>query len=274
MSGRARLAVVLARGLGTRMRRSGDEAGLDPVQLAAARDGQKAMMPVAGGRPFLDYILASLADAGIADVCLVVAPDHRAMREHFAQHPPRRVTLAYAVQREPAGTADAVLAAETWTAGRDFLALNGDNLYPVETLRALVDLDGPGLVAFDRDALIRDGNIAPDRIRRFALLDVGPDGWLRQLVEKPDDAELERLGGGASGVSMNAWRFDRAIFRACRDVGLSSRGERELSQAASLAAARGTRFRVLPIAAGVLDLSGRADVEDVSRRLAGLEPAT
>lgn len=274
MSGRARLAVVLARGIGTRMRRSGDEADLDPAQRAAANDGQKAMMPIAGGRPFLDYILASLADAGIAEVCLVVAPDHRAMREHFTRHPPRRVTIAYAVQREPAGTADAVLAAEGWTAGRDFLVLNGDNLYPVEALRALADLDGPGLVAFDRDALIRDGNIAPDRIRRFALLDVGLDGWLRQLVEKPDDAELERLGGGAGGVSMNAWRFDRGIFQACRDVGLSARGERELSQAAALAVTRGLRFRVLPIAAGVLDLSGRGDVEDVSRRLAGLEPAT
>jgi glucose-1-phosphate thymidylyltransferase len=274
MSGRARLAVVLARGLGTRMRRSGDEAGLDPVQLAAARDGQKAMMPVAGGRPFLDYILASLADAGLIDVCLVVAPDHRAIREHFDRHPPHRVTIAYAVQPEPAGTADAVLTAEAWTGGRDFLVLNGDNLYPVDALRALADLDGPGLVAFDRDALVRDGNIAPDRIRQFALLDVGPDGWLRQLVEKPDDTELERLGGGAHRVSMNAWRFDRGIFQACRDVGLSSRGERELSQAAALAVTRGMRFRVLSIAAGVLDLSGRGDVADVSRRLAGLEPAT
>jgi glucose-1-phosphate thymidylyltransferase len=274
MSGRARLAVVLARGLGTRMRRSGDDAALDAAQHAAASAGQKAMMPIAGGRPFLDYILASLADAGLTDVCLIVAPDHRAIREHFTRYPPHRVTIAYAVQPEPAGTADAVLAAETWTGGRDFLVLNGDNLYPVDALRALADLDGPGLVAFDRDALIRDGNIAPDRIRSFALLDVGPDGWLRQLVEKPDDAELDRLGGGAHGVSMNAWRFDRGIFQACRDVGLSSRGERELSQAAALAVTRGMRFRALSIAAGVLDLSGRGDVADVSRRLAGLEPAT
>jgi glucose-1-phosphate thymidylyltransferase len=274
MSGRARLAVVLARGLGTRMRRGGGDAALDAAQQSAARDGYKAMMPVAEGRPFLDYILVSLADAGLTDVCLVVAPDHGTMREHFTRHPPRRVTLAYAVQPEPAGTADAVLAAEAWTAGRDFLVLNGDNLYPVDALRALVDLDGPGLVAFDAAALVRDGNIASERIRQFALLDVGPDGWLRQLVEKPDDAELERLGGGAHGVSMNAWRFDRGIFQACRDVGLSSRGERELSQAAALAVTRGVRFRALPIAAGVLDLSDRGDVRDVSRRLAGLEPAT
>jgi glucose-1-phosphate thymidylyltransferase len=274
MSGRAQLAVVLARGLGTRMRRGHDEAGLDAAQQAAAQHGRKAMMPVAGGRPFLDYILSSLADAGLTEVCLVVAPDHEAMRDHFVRHPTRRVTLAYAVQPDPTGTADAVLAAEAWTAGRDFIVLNGDNLYPVDALRALADLDGPGLIAFDRDALVREGNIAPDRIRTFALLDVGPDGLLRQLVEKPDEAEFARLGGGARGVSMNVWRFDRVIFQACRDVAVSSRGERELPEAVALAVSRGMRCRVLPIAAGVLDLSGRGDVGEVSRRLASREPAT
>jgi glucose-1-phosphate thymidylyltransferase len=274
MSGRAHLAVILARGLGTRMRRDHDETELDAAQQAAAKHGRKAMMPVAGGRPFLDYILSSLADAGLTQVCLVVAPDHEAMRDHFARHPTHRVTLDYAVQPEPTGTADAVLAAEAWTAGRDFIVLNGDNLYPVDALRALADLDEPGLVAFDRDTLIRDGNIAPERIQTFALLDVGPDGLLRQLVEKPDEAEFARLGGGSRGVSMNVWRFDRAIFQACRDVGVSSRGERELPQAVALAVSRGMRCRVLPIAAGVLDLSGRGDVGEVSHRLAGVEPST
>jgi glucose-1-phosphate thymidylyltransferase len=73
---------------------------------------------------------------------------------------------------------------------------------------------------------------------------------------------------------MNVWRFDRSIFQACRDVAVSARGERELPQAVALAVSRGMRCRVLPIAAGVLDLSGRGDVGEVSRRLAGMEPST
>ena len=50
MSGRAHLAVILARGLGTRMRRDHDETELDAAQQAAAKHGRKAMMPVAGRR--------------------------------------------------------------------------------------------------------------------------------------------------------------------------------------------------------------------------------
>ena len=38
-------------------------------------------------------------------------------------------------------------------AGRDpFLVLNSDNLYPAPVLRALVELDGPGLPAYERDS--------------------------------------------------------------------------------------------------------------------------
>ncbi len=58
-------AVVLAGGLGSRMRR--EEAGVVLVgaQRAAAERGLKAMIPDARGRPFLEHILSSLADGGI-----------------------------------------------------------------------------------------------------------------------------------------------------------------------------------------------------------------
>lgn len=272
MSGPATLAVVLARGLGSRMRRADADAALTPAQQAAADRGQKAMMPIGHGRPLLDYILDALANAGIREVCLVVAPDHQAMVGHFAAHPPRRLTVSFAVQPEPTGTADAVLAAEPWVAGREFLVLNADNLYPVEALRALVELDGPGLIVFDREALIRESNIPAERVRSFALPDVDDRGMLRHLVEKPTAEEFATMGGGARGVSMNLWRFGPSIFAACRDVPVSSRGERELPQAVALAAASGMPLRAHPISAGVLDLSGRGDIEEVSRRLAGRHP--
>ena len=62
-------AVILARGLGTRMRRSDAEADLSDDQAAVAATGVKALIPI--GRPFLDYVLSALADAGIVSVCLV-----------------------------------------------------------------------------------------------------------------------------------------------------------------------------------------------------------
>jgi hypothetical protein len=45
-------AVVLARGLGTRMRQPAPDARLDAAQTAAADAGMKALIPI--GRPFLD----------------------------------------------------------------------------------------------------------------------------------------------------------------------------------------------------------------------------
>ena len=106
-------AIVLARGLGTRMRASDPSARLTPEQHRAADAGLKAMIPL-NGRPFLDYILSSLADAGIRHVALVVAPDHSALRDYYSAIAPVRIRLDYVVQERPLGTADAVLAAEAW----------------------------------------------------------------------------------------------------------------------------------------------------------------
>ena len=71
--GRTDRALVLARGLGSRMRAEDPGVQLTPEQEKAASAGLKALIPIAG-RPFLDYVLASLADAGIRDR----RPGHRA----------------------------------------------------------------------------------------------------------------------------------------------------------------------------------------------------
>jgi UDP-N-acetylglucosamine diphosphorylase / glucose-1-phosphate thymidylyltransferase / UDP-N-acetylgalactosamine diphosphorylase / glucosamine-1-phosphate N-acetyltransferase / galactosamine-1-phosphate N-acetyltransferase len=259
-------AVILARGLGTRMRAGVDAVTLSESQATQARRGLKGMIPDRHGRPFLAHVLSALADGGIRDVCLVVAPEHTAITEYLAAHPPRRVRVALAVQPEPVGTANAVLAAADWLAGRDTLVLNADNLYPVDAIRALVTLDGPGTIAFDRDALIRESNIDAGRIRAFALLDVDDDGWLRGLVEKPSDAQLAVVRD-PSLVSMNLWRIDARTLDACRTVERSVRGEYELPEAIVHALQLGQRFRVRRLAAGVLDLSSPTDIAAVATAL-------
>lgn len=271
MTARTTAAIVLARGLGTRMRREADGVALAPDQSEAAARGLKAMIPDDRGRPFLAHLLSSLADGGITDVALVVAPEHDAIADWLAAHPPRRLRVDCVVQAEPKGTADALLAAEAWTAGRDVLVLNADNLYPVEAIRTLATLGDAGLIAFDPVALVRDSNIDAARIAAFAILDVATDGTLRRIIEKPDAATLA-AAGPHPWVSMNLWRFDSTIFSACRDVPRSARGEHELPEAVGLAIARGARFRVATLSAGVLDLSARGDVAAVAARLALATP--
>lgn len=259
-------AIVLARGLGKRMRAADDSADLTPEQRRAADAGLKAMMPIAG-RPFLDYLLSVLADAGVDDVALVVAPEHDMIRARYAEPAaPARPSIALVVQAEPRGTADAVLAAERWTDGAGFLVLNADNLYPVEALRDLASLDEPGLLVFERDELVRSSGIPDARIRAFALLEVGSDGYLEAIVEKPPPELVDRAGPHAR-VSMNCWRFDARIFDACRDVPKSARGEFELPEAVGLALARGMRFKGVPARGPVLDLSTRADASELARRI-------
>jgi dTDP-glucose pyrophosphorylase len=267
VTGRARKAVVLARGLGTRMRQLDDRVPLDPAQAAAAAVGLKAM--ISFGRPFLDYVLSALADAGLKEACLVIGPEHGEVREYYtATAPPRRLRVVFAIQENPRGTADAVLSAEEFAAGEDFLVVNSDNIYPVSALSALVGLSEPGAALFERDALIAQSNIPAERIAAFAVCRVGPDGYLEEILEKPDKAALASLPPDAP-VSMNCWRFSRSLFEFCRRVPLSSRGELELPAAVQEAIRAGVRFRVVRCREGVLDLSRRSDVVAVAERLRG-----
>jgi glucose-1-phosphate thymidylyltransferase len=258
-------AVVLARGLGTRMRRADDGAALDAGQAEAAAAGVKALIPV--GRPFLDYVLGSLADAGYRDICLVIGPEHDAVRDRYARELKlTRVRVHFSIQQEPRGTADAVAAAERFAAGNEFLVVNSDNLYPVAVLRALRKLAGPGLALFSGLGLVRDGDIPPERLRAFSVVTTDADGFLVDIVEKPDEATFASFGDDPP-VSMNCWRLPPAIFAACRDITASSRGELELPDAVRLAVSRGVRFAVVLSQEGVLDLTRRADIAAVTARL-------
>jgi glucose-1-phosphate thymidylyltransferase len=274
-------AVILARGLARRMREREPGVDLPAPQAEAAAAGLKAMMPVgaaeggagvAAPRPFLDYVMDALANAGYTEIGLVIGPEHSSIRDRYTREEvPHRLRLSWLIQQEPRGTADAVLAAEAWVEGGPFVVLNADNLYPVDVLRALRELDGPGLPVFERDDLVRSGNIPADRVASFALVSADADGYLTAILEKPGSAAMAEAGPRAL-VSMNCWRFDARIFDACRDVPLSPRGELELPMAVALAIERGVHFRTVAARGEVLDLSRRADVEHVTRRLSGRSP--
>ncbi|HKW49719.1 MAG TPA: sugar phosphate nucleotidyltransferase [Gemmatimonadaceae bacterium] len=261
-------ALILARGLGTRMRAPDNEAQLSREQAAAADSGVKAMIAI--DRPFLDYVLSALADAGFTETCLVVGPEHGALRKYYDQNPPSRVRVQFAIQDKPLGTADAVLAAADFIGGDAFVVLNSDNYYPPEVLRLLRDQTEAALPAFERETLVRGGNIPADRIARYALLDIDADSYLCRIVEKPD-AETERMFGPDPAVSMNVWLLTPAILEACRRVAPSARGELELPNAVQWAIDHlGMRIRAVPVRAAVLDLSHRGDIPEVAARLRGV----
>jgi len=261
-------AVILARGLGTRMRSDEESTRLDASQSAVADSGMKAMIPF--GRPFLDFVLSGLADAEYRNACIVIGPEHSVVQEHYARINPKRIRVHFAIQSKPIGTADAVLTAQEFAGEENFVVLNGDNLYPLEVLAALQNLGQPGAVMFGEEDLVRSGNILAERIRSFAYGTVDGNNYLTDLIEKPDESRVSDLRA-KSLISMNCWRFSAEIFRACRNVALSSRGEYELPSAVGEAVRGGMRLKIVRGTAGILDLSRRPDIPAVAGRLRDIQ---
>ncbi len=263
-------AVILAGGLGTRMRRQDESARLTAEQAQVADTGVKALIPI--HRPFLDYVLTELAEAGYTRVCLVIGPNHQHVRDYYdRQSPPKRMTIEYAVQPEPLGTANAVASAEAFVGDDDFLMINSDNHYPYDAVSALRGLSGPGLAAFEREGMLAGSNIPAERLMKFAVADIGPDDYLRRVIEKPTPDQLAELGEPVY-LSMNCWRFTPRIFTACRRIPKSPRGEYEVTDAAQYCIDQlGERFRVIRCKSPVLDLSSRRDVTPVAALLADRE---
>ena len=222
-------AVILARGLGTRMRKESSDARVSDEQSEIAATGLKAMIPI--DRPFLDYVLHNLANAGYRQVCLVIGPEHEQVRDYYTNAISlERVDVDFAVQQEPNGTADAVLAAEAFAGDEPFLVINSDNYYPFEALEGLRELSCSGLAAFEVDGMVAGSNIAADRITKFAAIRSDAAGYMSEIIEKPEQQVLDGLPEPVC-VSMNCWRFGPAIFEGCKAIELSARGELELPDA-------------------------------------------
>jgi glucose-1-phosphate thymidylyltransferase len=252
-------AVILARGLGRRMRAENDSAVLNAGQAEIAAQGIKTLMPIVGDKTLLDFIFERLSQAGFFEFCLVIGPEHYLIRDFCRK---LNYDISFAVQDRPLGTADAVLAAAGFPGDELFLVVNSDNLYPVSDLEKLRNLGQPGLIAFAKQSLIQKSNIDEEKINKFAVLDFDRDGLLTEILEKPETTAKDAF------ISMNAWVFSPQIFTACRRIAPSSRGEYELADAVNYAIVNlDERFRAVFSSAGVLDLSSRADVEKVREKL-------
>ena len=262
-------AIILAAGVGSRMQRADGETSLDAEQTAVADSGIKAMIHI--DRPFLDYLLSNIADAGYTRVCLVISPHQQQVRDYYDNLSSQRLQIEYAVQQEQLGTANALAAAEEFV-GEDYaLVLNGDNYYPVEALQQLLEAKSCALSGFDRNQLIEQSNISAERITAFAIIQQDSNGNLTNIVEKPAPEFVKQLSEPVL-ISMNCWRVGPSIFEACRKIDLSPRGEYELTDAVMYSIRNlDELYQVLRPVGGVLDLSCRTDIQAVTEYLQGVE---
>lgn len=258
-------AVIMARGLGTRMRKAAEGVELAGDQAAAAAAGVKAMITL-NGRPFLDHVISTLADVGYHEFCLVIGPEHQMIRDYYDGLTKTRVSIDYAVQQEPLGTADAALAAESFAGGDRVLLINSDNFYPGAAVARLAEAPASATLGFSKRSMLAESNIDPGRIAAFALLSADADHRLTEIIEKPAP-EVVAAAGDEALVSMNCFLLTPRIFQACRSIDRSARGEFEIVDAVRWMVDAGERFDVIPVDAGVLDMSNRGDIASVEAAL-------
>jgi len=125
--------VILAGGLGKR---------LSPV----VSDVPKPMASVAG-RPFLEYLLAQVREAGCADVVLCVGYKAHVIENYFGDGGKYSVEIRYSREQELLGTAGALALARPLISSEPFLVLNGDSYCPVDLQALLTQHQARGAMA-------------------------------------------------------------------------------------------------------------------------------
>jgi len=259
-------AVILARGLGTRMQKQA-EVEIDEENKELVDKGLKGMI-LFNERPFLDYVISNLLRAGFEDICLVIGPEHDIIRNYYSDVSKRnkdRFKISFAIQEKPIGTANAVLAAEKFSGDEEFIVLNSDNLYGDKALKILKDTKNKFVMPlYNLDSLIKKSNIEEERKRKFGIVQF-QGKVLKKIIEKPENPD-EFAQDGKIYVNMNIFKFGKEIFDACRNVKPGNKGEYLIVDAVSNIAKK-QDFFVCPVDEGVLDLTSRKDIDSIKRYL-------
>jgi mannose-1-phosphate guanylyltransferase/phosphomannomutase len=157
-------AVVMAGGEGTRLR---------PMTA----NQPKPMLPVVN-RPIMEHVLRLLRKHGLTETVVTVQFLASMVRNYFGDGEDFGMSLQYATEETPLGTAGSVKNAEDALRDEPFLVISGD---------ALTDIDLSDLIAFhkDNDALVTVALArVPDPLE-FGIVIVDDNGKIQRFLEKP-----------------------------------------------------------------------------------------
>jgi bifunctional UDP-N-acetylglucosamine pyrophosphorylase/glucosamine-1-phosphate N-acetyltransferase len=183
------------------------------------------MLPVAN-RPMMEHLVLAAKDAGITNFVFVVGYGEREVRGHFGDGKRFGVHISYAPQRQQMGTADALLSAQDLVTG-PFLVMNGDMILTSTDITRIIRTPAPCM-----------STSTTDHPGDFGVVLVEND-LVTALEEKSKQPKSNTINAGA-------YLFTPEIFDLLAQVGLSSRGELELTDALQLLIGE-HRLRAVPL---------------------------
>ena len=275
--------LIMAAGMSSRMKKDLEGSNLDQNLIQQANLMPKGMIGVGNnGRPFMDYQLFNAYKAGYKEVVIVVNIKDQVTRPYFEQQMLANkawgLNIKYAIQHiphdreKPLGTADGVQQAleqhPEWENSK-FTVCNSDNLYSVNVLKLLLDNPYPaGLISYEASGL----GFGMDKVKNCAILFTNQAGFLKEIIEKPEDEQVEMCiqQVGRLGISMNIFSMEYGLglkYMSTQMVN-AARNEKELPEAIGrMAAENENTVMTFPVAEAIPDLTSKADIAEVQNYL-------
>ncbi|HEV8638991.1 MAG TPA: glucose-1-phosphate thymidylyltransferase [Chloroflexota bacterium] len=231
--------LILAGGKGMRLR---------PITYT----GAKQLVPVAN-KPVVFYVIEDLAEAGLRDVGIVIAPETGDQIKQAVGDGSRwRMHVTYIVQSRPGGLAHAVKESRAFLGDGRFILCLGDNVTQ-GGVKHLVDEFRRGKM----NCSIMLKRVDDPSGFGVAVLE---NGRVKKLVEKPTEfvSDLALMG---------IYLFDRSVWPAIDQLEPSFRGELEITDAISYLVEHGFDVRPHIHAGWWLDTGKKDDLLEANRIL-------
>ena len=194
--------ILLAGGKGSR---------LQPITSAM----NKQLLPVYD-KPMIYYPLATLMASGIREILIITNPADKEIYERLLKTGNHLgISISYETQESPTGITDAFIIGEEFIRGENCALILGDNLFHGTGLgRQLMDLNS-----------IDGCHIFAHRVANpssYGVIEFDEEGTPLRIAEKPAEPKSNFAIPGL-------YFFDGTVTDRAKDISLSSRGEREIT---------------------------------------------